>query len=214
MGSPCGLIKTINFSRFEQPYLREAKIQREGTLGPEQLRELYSANLELYGNTLYKNGNYVYLSPVRLGASDEDLRILGLNGYYLITGVSSTVTENSFTVSVDALHEGVEFKDELLIPPDAYDSLEPEKTPYLSLNTKAAQEALGAPGGGPAAPTVTDLEQELIDTEDQIAQLRAQETVWVETLQQLLEEGNLTYDDYISQVQHNPYTTAIADLED
>tara|TARA_R110002020_G_scaffold179938_9_gene373729 strand:+ start:1023 stop:5060 length:4038 start_codon:yes stop_codon:yes gene_type:complete len=213
VGSPCGLIKTINFSRFEQPYLREAKIQREGTLGPEQLRELYSADLELYGNTLYKNGNYVYLSPVRIGASDENLRILGLNGYYLITGVSSTVTESSFNVSVQALHEGVEFKDEVLVQPDSYDSLEPEKTPYLSLNTQAAMAEVGQdPPTASGGPT-TALEQELIDTEDQVAELRAQEAEWAQALIKLFEEGTITYEDYISQLQHNPYSTAIADLE-
>ena len=80
LGSTCGLVKSINFVRFDQPYLRESRIQKEGALGAEQLRELYSANIELYGNTLYKNGNYIYINPALIGATEEKLNTLGLHG--------------------------------------------------------------------------------------------------------------------------------------
>ena len=63
LGAACGLVKTINFSRQDQAYLRESRIQKEGALGAEQLRELYSANIDLVGNTLYKNGMYIYINP-------------------------------------------------------------------------------------------------------------------------------------------------------
>jgi hypothetical protein len=93
------LVKTINFSRQDQAYLRESRIQKEGALGAEQLRELYSADIDLVGNTLYKNGMYIYINPSLLGASQEYLDYLGLHGYYLVTSVKSTVTPSSFDVS-------------------------------------------------------------------------------------------------------------------
>ena len=133
LGSSCGLVKKINFNRQDQPYLRESRIQKEGALGAEQLRELYSANIDLVGNTLYRNGMYIYINPSLIGASQEYLDYLGLHGYYLVTSVKSTVTPNSFDVSIEALHEGIEFKGNKL-QPSAFDTgdfegLDPERAP-------------------------------------------------------------------------------------
>jgi hypothetical protein len=109
IGSSCGLVKKINFNREEMPYLRESKIQKQGALGAAQLRELYSVNIDLVGNNLYRNGSYVYVSPLLLDTTMEELEFLGLHGYYLVTSVSSEVTETSFVTKMKALHEGVKF---------------------------------------------------------------------------------------------------------
>ena len=170
LGSPCGLLKTMNFNREDQAYLRESKIQKAGALGPEQLRELYSATLELYGNTLFKNGNYVYLNPKLMGADEEQLRILGLHGYYLITGVSSTVTENSFDVSVKTLHEGIAFRDEILMKPTQHENLKAETTPWLSPAQQAALDSALPPSPPPppaAAPGTVEGEISEIDSLEQ-----------------------------------------------
>ncbi len=109
IGASCGLLKTLKFSREDQPLLREAKIQREGALGAEQLRELYSANLDLVGNNLYKNGMYIYINPTLLDADTQQLDYLGLHGYYLVTGVRSKLTPDGFDTNIDALHQAIEF---------------------------------------------------------------------------------------------------------
>lgn len=109
LGSACGLVKNINFQREDQPYLREAKIQKNGALGAEQLRELFSVSIDMVGNNLFKNGQYTYVNPTLINASKQMLNLLGLHGYYLVTGVKSEVTENSFTTSIRALQEGIEF---------------------------------------------------------------------------------------------------------
>ena len=116
LGSACGLVKNINFQREDQPYLRESRIQKQGALGPEQLRELYSTNIDLVGNNLYKNGMYIYVNPSLINADQAYLDYLGLHGYYLVTKVESTITPNSFDVSIRALHEGVDFKQQELQP--------------------------------------------------------------------------------------------------
>ena len=141
LGSTCGLVKSINFVRFDQPYLRESRIQKEGALGAEQLRELYSANIELYGNTLYKNGNYIYINPALIGATEEKLNTLGLHGYYLVTGVSSTISESGFNVSVAALYEGQTFRDSILISPETFEGIQAEEEPYRRLDRLEAEKA-------------------------------------------------------------------------
>tara|TARA_Y100001963_G_scaffold158396_1_gene257844 strand:+ start:525 stop:2993 length:2469 start_codon:yes stop_codon:yes gene_type:complete len=112
MGAACGILKTLNFQREDQPYLREGKIQKNGALGAEQLRELFSVDIALIGNNLFKNGQYTYVSPVLINSSAEQLRLLGLHGYYMITSVKSVVTENSFETTIRALQVGIEFPEE------------------------------------------------------------------------------------------------------
>ena len=109
IGASCGLLKELNFSREEQPYLREAKIQKDGALGAEQLRELFSVDIKMIGNNLFKNGQLTYVNPVLINTTEEQLRLLGLHGYYLITSVKSEVTEGGFTTTLKALQEGIEF---------------------------------------------------------------------------------------------------------
>ena len=111
IGSACSLVKTLDFQREDQTGLREARLQKEGALGAEQLRELYSVNIKLVGNNLYRNGSLIYVSPLLINTTKEQLNYLGLHGYYLVTSVSSELTENSFTTSIRALQEGIEFPD-------------------------------------------------------------------------------------------------------
>jgi hypothetical protein len=125
IGAACGLIKSINFSREDQEYFRESNIQKEGALGPEQLRELYSVNLEMVGNNLYENGQYIYVSPTLMDADRQSLDYLGLHGYYMITSVQSKVTPEGFTTSIKALHQGVDFSDNPDLTPEFYD-VQPE----------------------------------------------------------------------------------------
>jgi hypothetical protein len=99
----------------DQAFLRETKIQKKGALGAEQLRELYSANLDLVGNNLYKNGMYIYINPSLIDADTPFLDYLGLHGYYFVTSVKSTVTPSGFDTQISALHEGIEFRGQKLL---------------------------------------------------------------------------------------------------
>mgnify|MGYP003645652667 FL=1 len=126
LGSSCGLVKNISFNREDQPYLRESKIQKDGVLGAEQLRELYSAQIDMVGNNLYQNGAYTYISPLLLPSTKKQLQLLGLNGYYLVTSVASTITDQSFDTVIHALHEGVKFGQNQLIAPETYTGLTSE----------------------------------------------------------------------------------------
>jgi len=151
LGSSCGLVKTINFNREDQPYLRESKIQRQGTLSADQLRELYSANISMVGNNLFQNGAYTYISPLVLPATHEQLELLGLHGYFLITGVSSVITESDYTTEVAALHEGIKFNQNQLIKPETYEQLGAEvlDRPYWPSTQKSHVKPPDASVTGP-----------------------------------------------------------------
>lgn len=115
LGAACGLIKNVSFSRMDQPHLREAKLQRFGALGAEQLRELYILNLAMVGNALHKNGQYIYFNPTALGAGDPTAagslpnlaRMMGLGGYFMITSVTHNITQDEFTVQLKGYQEGI-----------------------------------------------------------------------------------------------------------
>ena len=134
VGSPVGLVKKLNFSRMQQQYLRESKLQKFGNLGAEQLRELYSAKLDLIGNTLYKNGQYTFLWPSAMTTGDDSRIVnLGLGGYFLIKSVDHTINPSGYTVSMTALQEGMEIGDEAEITPQLVEGdLSPSADPYFT----------------------------------------------------------------------------------
>ena len=108
IGAACGLMKKMSFKREDQPYLRESKIEKKGALGADQLRELYSVDIDLIGNNLYRNGQYIYVSPLLMNTTAQQMKYLGLHGYYLVTAVSCKITPQNFTTSIRALQESIQ----------------------------------------------------------------------------------------------------------
>jgi len=137
LGSSAGLVKSINFNREDMPGFREAKIQKEGSLGALQLRELYSVKLSLIGNNLLKNGQIIYINPSAIGAgspsSDGSVpnlaRLLGLGGYFLVTSVSHQISDAGFTVDVTALHQDISLNEQPTIPITPFEGLTAERVP-------------------------------------------------------------------------------------
>ena len=115
LGSACGLNKTIKFNRMDMPYYREARMSKRGNLSATQLRELYTVSMDMIGNTLHKNGQYLYIEPIGVGIGDRKAqgttpnlaRILGIGGYHLISKVAHTISDAGFNVTVEALQEGM-----------------------------------------------------------------------------------------------------------
>ena len=117
LGAACGLAKKISFQRLGIPYYREARLQRTSALSALQLREMYNATIDMIGNNLHKNGQYVYINPVAIGAGSLQqkgnvpnlARLLGIGGYYMIKSVSHNISSNGFDVQVQAIQEGIDF---------------------------------------------------------------------------------------------------------
>ena len=117
LGAACGIAKKISFNRNDLPYYREGRLQRKSALSAVQLRELYNASIQMVGNNLHKNGQYIYVNPIAIGAGSMQqkgslpnlARLLGIGGYYMVTRVSHDISSAGFDVSIDAIQEGIDF---------------------------------------------------------------------------------------------------------
>jgi hypothetical protein len=117
LGAACGIAKKISFNRNDLPSYREGRLQRESSLSALQLREMYTANIQMVGNNLHKNGQYIYVNPIAIGAGSMQqkgslpnlARLLGIGGYYMITKVAHDISSAGFNVSVDVIQEGIDF---------------------------------------------------------------------------------------------------------
>jgi len=118
LGASCGIAKKIQFQRQNMPYYREARIGRTSALSAVQLRELYNAQIEMVGNNLHRNGQYLFINPIAIGAGaarpqsgvlPSFAQLLGIGGYYLISKVSHEISAGGFDVSVTAIQEGQSF---------------------------------------------------------------------------------------------------------
>jgi hypothetical protein len=112
VGLDRGLLKEARFERVDAPYLREARVNRNRTLGTQQLRELYNVSLKLYGTPILKPGQYIYVSPSTFGfgsltSKKSHARMLGIGGYHLVVSVESTIGRNGYETTVKALHQAL-----------------------------------------------------------------------------------------------------------
>lgn len=101
IGADGGLVKKINFKKSDQPYAREARMEKEGELGGGFLREKYNAEVEMFGNAIFRPGMHVYIDPATVGAGDPTqiksiARMLGLGGYFLTTNVKCSIEAGKF----------------------------------------------------------------------------------------------------------------------
>ena len=113
LGGRCGLAKEINFQRQDMPGYRESRISKDGSLGAQQLKELYTVQMNMVGNTLQKNGTYVYIDPIAIGAGSTRAlggipniaRLIGLGGYFLVNSVTNEISPAGYSTTVSAMQE-------------------------------------------------------------------------------------------------------------
>jgi hypothetical protein len=113
IGRDRGIVKSIQFKRTDYPGVKEHAMTRDENLGYENLREPYDADVELIGNTLFQNGDLVFLNPLTVGSgagalqsrSDIMSRLL-IGGYYVVVEVEHTISQEGFSVSFSAKSQG------------------------------------------------------------------------------------------------------------
>lgn len=105
-----GLVKSINFKRNDQPYLRESKSVGKKTIFLGQFRDIYAADVKMVGNNIYTPGMILLLKPsVEFGKVIGDdtnpsfSQITGVGGYYSVIKVSNTIDESGYSTSLDCL---------------------------------------------------------------------------------------------------------------
>jgi hypothetical protein len=115
VGRPRGLVKTIKFSKVDMQYIREARYFNHGFNGLMQLGAVYTATIEMIGNTMFYPGMTIFINPISLGSEDMDPTVgggngqlpslanaLGIGGYHLINKVKSSISAGTFKTTVEA----------------------------------------------------------------------------------------------------------------
>ena len=187
LGGSCGLTKSINFNRQDMPFYREARITKDGSLGAQQLKELYTIDMDMIGNTLHKNGTYVYIDPIAIGAGSSRAiggipniaRMIGLGGYFLVTSVKSEIGPSGFNTTVGATQEMSNFDEggatKIVSINGVAVPVAPEPTPEEKDNKKTGKSEKPPPDAagnlvGDTAGTVVDPPHELPAPEEKPTQ--------------------------------------------
>ena len=114
IGRDRGLLISANFAKANSvTNQREARVENAGTFNPLlQLSDVYEVEIEMFGNTHFYPGNYLYLNPFGLGSglgqtyqNGSISKIMGLGGYHLVVNTRNRVESGKFTTTVKALYE-------------------------------------------------------------------------------------------------------------
>jgi len=106
-----GLVKSINFKKIDQPFLRESKSVGKKTIYLGQFRDLYNAEIKMIGNNIYYPGMMLFIKPnVEFGrvistvkSAPTFAQLTGIGGYYTVTKVTSEITDEAYTTTLDCV---------------------------------------------------------------------------------------------------------------
>ncbi len=104
IGKNRGMLKSINFNKFDVPFRKEALMLGSVNLYDE-LKMPYTATIEMFGNGLFLPGSMVYVNPSSIGFGDPRNKRsaaarLGLGGYYQILSVNTSFNGSSMTTTL------------------------------------------------------------------------------------------------------------------
>lgn len=103
-GREKGLVKRIKFERSQMKYNREDLLIRGGASRPGTVfRDIYNANVELFGNPVFSPGMQVYIRT--LSYDLQYARELQILGYYRIIKVSSVIEGGKYKTDVECKWE-------------------------------------------------------------------------------------------------------------
>lgn len=99
-----GLTKRIKFTREQQKYAREHMMTSNGITEPgAAFRDLYNANIEMFGNPVFSPGMQVYVTT--LAYDRQYAEKLNIVGYYRVIRVSSVIEGGKFQTDLECRWE-------------------------------------------------------------------------------------------------------------
>ena len=129
-GEDRGILKSANFAKTDQPYLRESRYLEKGGDPLVQLSNVYEASVTLFGAPFFYPGQYIWITPYglsksknqsfRLGSPDAGpittglpplppttkpgsiANIMGLGGYHIIIDVQGIIEDGLYEVKLNA----------------------------------------------------------------------------------------------------------------
>ena len=104
-----GPFRSINFSKTDQPYLRETRYELLADNPLRALSNVYQISCEMFGNAKFYPGQMVFVNPIsfatKLGKPTDKNSIssvMGLGGYHVITSVQHTWDRGGWKTSIVA----------------------------------------------------------------------------------------------------------------
>ena len=90
---------------MEIPFWREMNVTGQPTTsGGMMLRDVYDANVTLFGNNAFKVGSHVFLDPTKDGATDwTEWKQLGVGGFYLVTAIEHVLLHRDSVIQETSL---------------------------------------------------------------------------------------------------------------
>lgn len=115
MGTDTGIVKKIAFERLNVPYQREMLMRQEGKTTTTPIKQFYNANVEMFGNNIFRPGDYIYIHPNYMyNKKVIDLTDkLGLGGYYLVLDVSTNISEGSYDTKLRCVFQASVFNNKV-----------------------------------------------------------------------------------------------------
>ena len=111
IGQDRGLLKSAEFSRLDQKFVREMRTVSKEDRVSAQLRQPYKVKINTFGNTLFRPGMYCYINPRVAGGSPRRKRSLtykmNLGGYGLITKVNNFIEPGEFKTELEVILAGL-----------------------------------------------------------------------------------------------------------
>ncbi len=108
MGTDSGIVKKIAFKKSEIPYQREMIARNNGKNLGTSIKQVYNADVTLFGNNIYYPGDYLYINPIfafdKGGLVDLQEK-LGIGGYYMVTKVNTSISESGFETKLDCVYQ-------------------------------------------------------------------------------------------------------------
>lgn len=112
IGRDRGLLVRADFQKSSvAANIREARVENAGAFNPVlQLSDKYEVNIEMFGNTFFYPGSYLYLNPFGLGnglgqphIQGSLSQIMGLGGYHNVVETHNYIESGKFKTTVRAL---------------------------------------------------------------------------------------------------------------
>ena len=105
IGSDKGLAKSFNFSRQDTEYFKEMLIESNNL--DDKIQALFlpqNVSISLYGNTLHKNGDLIYVdSRPSLGSFAGP--VLGIGGYYRVIRSEHVISNRGYETNLECVFE-------------------------------------------------------------------------------------------------------------
>ena len=112
VGRNAGILKSISYSKVDQPFVREARSELDG-VDPisAQTREPYKVDIKTIGAPVFRPGQYVFVHPRVSGGNVAKLNSItmkvGLGGYVFITQVNNIIEPGRYETTLTGINNGI-----------------------------------------------------------------------------------------------------------